>query len=85
MPEPAADPDEDPKAASKASPGASALASPKASPLGHGPPASGSDSVNRRALCRLHLPVTVPILALVAGVGLSLLAMVQSERLLHRE
>lgn len=69
MPEPAADPKAD----------------PKRDPLAENPPATGSEPSFRRFLRNLNLPVTVPVLVLIAGAGLSVLAMLHSGRLLRSE
>ncbi|CAO3411361.1 bifunctional diguanylate cyclase/phosphodiesterase [Azospirillum largimobile] len=49
------------------------------------PPASRQEPFFRRLLRNLPLPGAVPILALIAGCGLSALAMLQSDRLLTSE
>ncbi|KAA0595777.1 diguanylate cyclase (GGDEF)-like protein/PAS domain S-box-containing protein [Azospirillum lipoferum] len=63
---------------------------PAADPEADSRPAPGPDPAIRRLfrtpnLPDLNLPVSVPLLALIVGTGLSLLAMLQSERLLYRE
>ncbi|PWC48743.1 diguanylate cyclase [Azospirillum sp. TSA6c] len=60
-------------------------ADPKADPIADSPSASGPNPTARRFLRNLHVPVAVPLLALIVGTGLSLLAMLQSERLLASE
>ena len=69
MPEPAAE--------SKADPGRDRLA--------ESPPAAAPESSFRRFLRNLNLPVAVPVLALIAGAGLSVVAMLHSGRLLRLE
>ena len=65
------------------------MAEPAADPLIDSPPAPPPDPrpdpVLRRLLRSLPLPAAVPILALIAGVGVSVLALVQSDRLLRNE
>ncbi|PWC76223.1 EAL domain-containing protein [Azospirillum sp. TSH64] len=60
-------------------------ADPKADPIADSPSASGPNPTARRVLRNPHMPVAVPLLALIVGAGLSLLAMLQSEHLLARE
>ncbi|GLR81503.1 EAL domain-containing protein (plasmid) [Azospirillum oryzae] len=71
----------EPAAASKADP----KLDPKPDPTAESQPAAGSEPSFRRFLRNLNLPVAVPVLALIAGAGLSVMAMLHSGRLLHRE
>ncbi|WP_372396126.1 EAL domain-containing protein [Azospirillum sp. HJ39] len=65
------------------------MAEPAADPIIDSPPAPHPDPcpepVLRRLLRSLPLSATVPVLALIAGVGVSVLALVQSDRLLRNE
>ncbi|MFP5513983.1 MAG: diguanylate cyclase, partial [Alphaproteobacteria bacterium] len=65
------------------------MAEPAADPavdrLADRPPALPPDPSFRRFLRNLPLPASIPVLALIAGCGLSVLAMLQSDRLLTRE
>ena len=63
MPEPAAESKADPKP------------DPQTDPTPDSPPASGPETSLRRFLRALNLPVAVPALALIAGAGLSVLAL----------
>ncbi|MBK1839460.1 EAL domain-containing protein [Azospirillum sp. YIM B02556] len=61
------------------------MAEPAADPIADRPPASAPDTAFRRFLRNLHVLLALPLLVLIAGAGLSLLAMRQSEHQLHRE
>ncbi|SMF86459.1 PAS domain S-box-containing protein/diguanylate cyclase (GGDEF) domain-containing protein [Azospirillum oryzae] len=60
-------------------------ADPKADPTADSLPAAGPETPFRRFIRNLNVPVTVPVLVLIAGAGLSVLAMLHSGRLLRSE